>query len=559
MATRPKFEINGVLDTAQNCLTNLNLIADACGCFVTWDPAQGHWAVIINDVGTSVYSFNDNNIIGAVNVTGSGVNDVYNLVSIEFPHKDLNDSQDYIDLAIPQAARYSQELDNRLQMNVTLVNDPVQAQFIATRELKQSRLDKVINFKTDYTANGLKAGDLIDITLPGYLWAAKMFRIITIDEDDSDDGNFIYSITAQEYDPDVYSSAGLIREIRTKTTGIVPRSANTSIKAQNSFAQTKLALTSNAKQHGLELAFNRLTNTWIIGYKETIGDLDHAFAIINTKPIIDQYAVPQVLGFRQDNGTPFNNKTTKLAMKAKVLSPDVGMTLPVGRRTYPDASRRFSPDATNGATDFFKNYLIAITGGWAGGTGPVGAAQNDYSIFVNLGLLSVVEPETTKYIVVKITGYWARFEQRVETSFDPATLTSFFTDYDESVPINPVMTTLELWKIKQGYQGDSGVTITSGKFSNVTSASNITNSYISGPGFVNAGFVTEINAREEDVGVNADGDLVAYFVYNTRLKEFYLTRTLPADYNSNEPTPVVPYVEMTVFGSSFAYMVATAD
>jgi len=117
------FNINGVIDTNNSVLQNIQLIAEAAGSWVTYDINEGQWAVVINRPGTSQASFNDSNIIGSINVYGSGINELYNAVSIEFPHKDLRDQTDYIDLEIPDSERLPNELDNRLNLSNSLIND----------------------------------------------------------------------------------------------------------------------------------------------------------------------------------------------------------------------------------------------------------------------------------------------------------------------------------------------------------------------------------------------------------------------------------------------------
>jgi hypothetical protein len=232
--TRNQWEINGVINTANSVIRNIDDIANASGCFVTWDAGEGTYSVVINDAGTSVYSFDDSNIVGGINVSGTGISELYNSVTIEFPHKDLRDTTDYIDLSIPSADRFPQELDNKLTIRTDLCNDPIQAQLIASRELKQSRLDKTIQFRSNFLANGLKAGDIIDITADAYGYTSKLFRIIEIVEEDTDEGNILFSITALEYDADVYSTADLDRKFRSKKTGIVPKAQNTAITVSES-------------------------------------------------------------------------------------------------------------------------------------------------------------------------------------------------------------------------------------------------------------------------------------------------------------------------------------
>lgn len=224
-----QWEINGVIDTSQNVVQNLNQIATASGCFLTWDSANGTWSVVINDTASPVMSFTDDSIIGSISVNGSGISELYNQATIEFPHKDIRDTRDYIDFSIPVEEQFPQELPNRLNIRTDLINDPIQAARIAARELKQSRVDKIVRFRADYTANGLQAGDVFQITADAYGYVGKQFRAIEITERDTDEGQLVYEITGLEYDPDVYNTEGLVREERSKKTGIVPKSQNTAI------------------------------------------------------------------------------------------------------------------------------------------------------------------------------------------------------------------------------------------------------------------------------------------------------------------------------------------
>jgi len=220
------FSINGVIDTGKPVLQNMSEIASAAGCWMTYDITAGKWSVIINQPGSSVASFNDSNIIGGINVSSTGLTEVYNAVEIEFPHKDLVDRKDYIKFSIPAGDRYPNEPDNVLTINTELINDPIQAELIAARELKQSRIDKVIQFRTDFSKVGLRAGDLISVTNTAYGFSSKVFRIISLQDEDTDDGNIVISITALEYDATVYSTAGLIRTLRERNNGIRNKNNN---------------------------------------------------------------------------------------------------------------------------------------------------------------------------------------------------------------------------------------------------------------------------------------------------------------------------------------------
>lgn len=247
------FAINGVISTDKSVMDNLNTMCSAAGAYLTYDISEGKWSVIINRPGTSVASFDDSNILGGINISGTGVSELYNAVTIEFPHKDLRDQTDYIDFEIDSADRFPNELDNRLNISIECVNDPIQAGYIAASELKQSRVDKIIEFRTDYTNLGLKAGDLIDVTNSVYAYTNKMFRIIKVEE--ADEEGLVISISALEYDANVYSTAGLIRKIREKKTGIVPKDANTAItRSDNAATTNQLANALNDPTNALLIA-----------------------------------------------------------------------------------------------------------------------------------------------------------------------------------------------------------------------------------------------------------------------------------------------------------------
>jgi hypothetical protein len=264
MATQ-SFKINGTVDTSDTVMNNVNKLATAAGAFVTWDPIEGGWSAIPNSTGTSVFSFNDSNIVGAINIQGSSIDQLYNSVTIDFPNRELNDTRDFIDISIPAQDRYPQELDNRLVISSDLINNQAQAQYIATRELKQSRVDKIIDFRTTFVGNGLAAGDLIDVTSSVYDYTNKVFRIITIEETD-DTGGIIFNITALEYDADVYDSSGLVVKQRSKSTEITPKEINEPAQAIDNEASAGNIAASLATTAGVAAL------TKLIGLSGSTGD-----------------------------------------------------------------------------------------------------------------------------------------------------------------------------------------------------------------------------------------------------------------------------------------------
>ncbi len=216
-----RFKINGLLPTEDSVLQNIEKLSNACATWITYDYTQGKWAVIINRAGLSNYSFTDSNIIGPITISSTGINDLYNSVKITFPHEDLRDQTDFVQIRIPNEDLYPNEQENVLELNYGVVNNQVQAQLLGLIELKQSRIDKVIQFVTDYSSMGIKAGDLIDVTSEVYGFEAKVFRVTNLRETDGDDGTINIEITALEYNANVYDENDINRYEITDENGIV--------------------------------------------------------------------------------------------------------------------------------------------------------------------------------------------------------------------------------------------------------------------------------------------------------------------------------------------------
>ena len=216
-----RYQINGLLDTKQPVMQNIEKITSTAGSFLKYDIHEGKFGVTINQAGTSSASFTDANILGNVDLSGTGLKELYNKVKVEFPHRDLRDSADFVTIEISSSDRNSNEEDNTLQLTYDILNEPVQAQLLGLIELKQSRVNAVIQFTTDYSYINLKAGDLIDVTNSRLGYTSKVFRIITIKEQQDQTGALQMQITALEYDADVYSTTNLSRFTRTDASGII--------------------------------------------------------------------------------------------------------------------------------------------------------------------------------------------------------------------------------------------------------------------------------------------------------------------------------------------------
>jgi hypothetical protein len=225
-----QFKINGVIDANKTVWENLEILSAAALSWITFDIHTGKWSVIINRAGSSIHSFNNSNIIGGINVTGTGLYDLYNKVTVSFPNKEIYDLKDVSVYEIPLNERNAGELTNTLNLNFDIVNDVIHAQMLALTELHQSRADKIIEFRTDYSKLALKAGDIIAVTNTALGYAAKKFRVVSISEEDADDNNIQLAVTALEYSDAVYDYSRLNRFVREPNNQLIQKKNNEEIQ-----------------------------------------------------------------------------------------------------------------------------------------------------------------------------------------------------------------------------------------------------------------------------------------------------------------------------------------
>ena len=199
-------QINGVVRTSEPVWANLERLAEASTSWFTYDVHSGLYSWVINNSGNVVTggALSEADIIGPLQISGSGLTNLYNAVEIEYPNKEIRDQPHYVRIDLPAGIRNAYEPDNTLQITSEFINNQPQAMYMADVTLRQSRLDRTVTFNTDYTKINLRAGDIISITSDTYGWAAKEFRIMRVREVEGDDGSLRLEFSCSEYDDGIY-------------------------------------------------------------------------------------------------------------------------------------------------------------------------------------------------------------------------------------------------------------------------------------------------------------------------------------------------------------------
>jgi hypothetical protein len=203
-STQPRYRINGVLDAGQTVLSNIDRIVSACDSWMTYNAALGQWSIVINKAESTAYAFDDDNIIGEIRVSATDITSSINQVEARFPFKENRDQAAFVNIETPSGLLYPNEPVNKYSITYDMVNDSVQANYLANRLLEQAREDLIVSFSTTYYGIQVDAGDVVSVTNADYGWNAKLFRVMKVNEASLPDGSLGAKLELTEYNAQVY-------------------------------------------------------------------------------------------------------------------------------------------------------------------------------------------------------------------------------------------------------------------------------------------------------------------------------------------------------------------
>ena len=219
--TQPRYRINGVLDTNQNILQNVDQIMTACDSWMAYQETTGKWSCVINKAETASFAFNDSNIVGAITVGGIDITSSINQIEARFPDNANRDQFNYVQIDTPAGILYPNEPVNKTNINYDLVNNSVQAYYLANRLLEQAREDLNLTINTTYVGIQVNAGDVVSITNQYYGWNEKLFRAMQVREASLSDGTLGAQIQLAEYNAQVYDNFDITQFSPAPNSGLV--------------------------------------------------------------------------------------------------------------------------------------------------------------------------------------------------------------------------------------------------------------------------------------------------------------------------------------------------
>lgn len=223
-ASQVRFEFDGVLDTNQTIMNNLQLMASCCDCLLRYNEITGLWGVIVQQpTYTIAMDLTDSNIISSIQVSPIDISSSYNIAEVKFADGTQQDSfitATYNLAVLNPDLLYPNEPVNKQSITLPLVNNSVRAQYLANRFLEGAREDLQIKCKVNFVGLQLEAGDIVTLTNTNYGWAAKLFRIGQVVEEFGDDGTITTALSLMEFNPAVYDDASVTEFTPSPNTGI---------------------------------------------------------------------------------------------------------------------------------------------------------------------------------------------------------------------------------------------------------------------------------------------------------------------------------------------------
>lgn len=224
VATQPRFKFNGVIETNRSCLDNLQDMSTCCDCLIKYNEIQATWGVIVQKPTFEVaMNINDSNMISAITITPMDISASYNIVECRFPDETNQDAFNVATFDLAQIAPelyYPNEPVNKFNLSLPLVNNDVQAQYIANRTLEASREDLNVNVDINYVGIQLEAGDIVTLTSANYGWVNKLFRLNKVTQTFTSEGAIIVKLQMTEFNPEIYDDKNITQFNPSPNTGI---------------------------------------------------------------------------------------------------------------------------------------------------------------------------------------------------------------------------------------------------------------------------------------------------------------------------------------------------
>lgn len=210
--TQKRYTCDGVVDINASALDNIKSLLTSCRGLLVY--SGGIYKLLIDQVASAGFDFNEDNIIGGWSIVQPGRRSKFNRVTAGF----FNPAASWQpDLGISDSTAYRAQ-DNGLlleaKIDLPFTANAYTAQQLAGLHLKQSRFGLTAHFTAMQSALRCEIGDVVTITHATPGWVGKLFKVIELTLRDDDE----VEVVVLEYDATVYDLDTLTTITGTVTT-----------------------------------------------------------------------------------------------------------------------------------------------------------------------------------------------------------------------------------------------------------------------------------------------------------------------------------------------------
>ncbi len=173
-----RYEINAFVETSTKVIDNIKLLLGSCRGRLPY--YSGKFRLVIDRPQSSVFSFDNTNMLSAPDVSDGGKKARKNRVSITYTNPEIEFKSDVVTIDSPALRAEDNGLLLEKRMSLPSVDSPYRVNNIASIEMKASRQSIVCSFRATLAALGVVVGDVCDVTSDFLGWANKTFRVMSI-------------------------------------------------------------------------------------------------------------------------------------------------------------------------------------------------------------------------------------------------------------------------------------------------------------------------------------------------------------------------------------------
>ena len=219
----PRYTLQGVVNTNQNCWKNIEDLMFSCGCYPRVNNQTGQYGVYIDRAATEIaYAFDDTVITGASNLVTAEFSSVPNIAEVKFPRSivastgavdtSFKGQSDTFTLSLPSNVVPANTQPNKYSLQYQFITNDVQAKRLAAIDLNNNALDLAYTFRTNHKAIEVVSGDVVSITSDINGWNEKLFRVLSVaEQEDQVSGNIFLEFFVKEYDAAVYTDSTVVQ------------------------------------------------------------------------------------------------------------------------------------------------------------------------------------------------------------------------------------------------------------------------------------------------------------------------------------------------------------